>query len=302
VLFHWGFHAWGCYILVALLLGFVAYRWDMPMTLRIAFYPLVGDVVHGLFGDFVDFISMACTTFGVCTSLGMGVDVILTGIRRLDCGAGAICNSSIPAGGDGSNESKNWKVGIICVITLIATCSVAIGLNKGLKTISQVTFGLGNTLLLLLLYLDNTWYLINVYVQSLGHYLQYIVAVAFQTDAFEQLSFEFQPGTGSNTWDQAGFKNGVWVNTVNHDVTEATGIPMADPAEYYGSHNSSWIDWWTIFYWAWWVAWAPFVGMFIAKISRGRTIRQVFFSFFPPPFPTKGLMCLKNSKIAIIMV
>ena len=41
-LYHWGLHAWGCYILVALTLGFVAYRWDMPMTLRMAFYPLIG--------------------------------------------------------------------------------------------------------------------------------------------------------------------------------------------------------------------------------------------------------------------
>ena len=86
VLYHWGFHAWGCYILVALLLGFVAFRWDMPMTFRIAFYPLLGDVVHGLFGDFVDSVSMACTTFGVCTSLGFGVDIILAGLRRVECG------------------------------------------------------------------------------------------------------------------------------------------------------------------------------------------------------------------------
>jgi len=63
------------------LLGFVAFRWDMPMTFRIAFYPLLGDVVHGLFGDFVDFVSTACTTFGVCTSLGFGVDIILAGLR-----------------------------------------------------------------------------------------------------------------------------------------------------------------------------------------------------------------------------
>ncbi|OZU90573.1 glycine/betaine ABC transporter permease [Virgibacillus indicus] len=38
--------------------------------------------------------------------------------------------------------------------------------------------------------------------------------------------------------------------------------------------NRGWLDGWTIFYWAWWVSWAPFVGMFIARISRGRTIRQ----------------------------
>ncbi|QIM18214.1 BCCT family transporter [Leucobacter coleopterorum] len=37
---------------------------------------------------------------------------------------------------------------------------------------------------------------------------------------------------------------------------------------------SAWLSGWTVFYWAWWVSWAPFVGMFIARISRGRTIRQ----------------------------
>ncbi|GGK02144.1 glycine/betaine ABC transporter [Lentibacillus kapialis] len=40
------------------------------------------------------------------------------------------------------------------------------------------------------------------------------------------------------------------------------------------SDNRSWLDAWTIFYWAWWISWAPFVGMFIARVSRGRTIRQ----------------------------
>jgi len=38
--------------------------------------------------------------------------------------------------------------------------------------------------------------------------------------------------------------------------------------------NSEWFGWWTIFYWAWWIAWAPFVGTFIARISRGRTIKE----------------------------
>ena len=38
--------------------------------------------------------------------------------------------------------------------------------------------------------------------------------------------------------------------------------------------DSSWVGDWTIFYWAWWVSWSPFVGLFIARVSRGRTIRQ----------------------------
>ena len=42
----------------------------------------------------------------------------------------------------------------------------------------------------------------------------------------------------------------------------------------YDSAASSWLGGWTIFYWAWWISWTPFVGMFIARISKGRTIRQ----------------------------
>lgn len=42
----------------------------------------------------------------------------------------------------------------------------------------------------------------------------------------------------------------------------------------YDKDYKSWLNGWTIFYWAWWIAWAPFVGSFIARISRGRTIRE----------------------------
>jgi glycine betaine transporter len=42
-----------------------------------------------------------------------------------------------------------------------------------------------------------------------------------------------------------------------------------------GSSISGWVGGWTIFYWAWWFSWTPFVGLFIARISRGRTVRQV---------------------------
>merc|ERR1711903_324557 len=43
------------------------------------------------------------------------------------------------------------------------------------------------------------------------------------------------------------------------------------------------MDGWTIFYWGWWISWAPFVGMFIAKISKGRTVGQVIKGAFIAP-------------------
>ncbi|MCF6139031.1 glycine betaine uptake BCCT transporter [Pseudalkalibacillus berkeleyi] len=42
----------------------------------------------------------------------------------------------------------------------------------------------------------------------------------------------------------------------------------------FNKDNAEWLQSWTIFYWAWWIAWAPFVGTFIARVSRGRTIRE----------------------------
>ena len=47
--------------------------------------------------------------------------------------------------------------------------------------------------------------------------------------------------------------------------------------------NNSWVMNWRVFYWAWWIAWAPFVGMFIARISRGRTIREFIIAVMLVP-------------------
>lgn len=126
----------------------------MPLTLRAAFFPLIGDVIYGPLGDCIDALSMAATTFGVCTSLGLGVKSMNAGMSHMD--------PSILSTGD---EGKKWQVGTIWVITFIATASVCSGLQNGLKLISQVTFALGCILLLCLLYLDNTWYQLNLFVQ-----------------------------------------------------------------------------------------------------------------------------------------
>lgn len=53
--------------------------------------------------------------------------------------------------------------------------------------------------------------------------------------------------------------------------------------------NSTWVQDWTIFYWAWWIAWAPFVGTFIARISRGRTIREFLIGVLAVPTVFGGL-------------
>ncbi|QIN81858.1 BCCT family transporter [Rubrobacter tropicus] len=58
-------------------------------------------------------------------------------------------------------------------------------------------------------------------------------------------------------------------------------IPMSFRTASYG--DSDFVSGWTIFYWAWWISWAPFVGVFIARISRGRTIREFVFGVVLAP-------------------
>jgi len=66
--------------------------------------------------------------------------------------------------------------------------------------------------------------------------------------------------------------SGFWTGLVTY-VTEF--IPLSAP---FGREDDAFRQAWTIFYWAWWISWAPFVGMFIARVSRGRTVREFIIS------------------------
>ena len=226
-LFHWGIHGWIVYVVVGLLLAFVGYRKGLPMTVRSCFYPLIGDKIYGWMGDAVDIFSVVCTMFGVCTSLGVGVMQMNGGFRRL--------NSSI-------EYSVTNQIIIIWAVTACATASVVSGLKIGIRRLSEICFGLGMFIMMIGLFADNTWHALNVYVQSIGYYIQWIIQIGFHTDAFAQLG---------NAPD--------------------------------GKQAQRWMNDWTIFYWGWWIAWSPFVGMFIAKISKGRTIRQFIHGTMTAP-------------------
>lgn len=60
-------------------------------------------------------------------------------------------------------------------------------------------------------------------------------------------------------------------------------IPMSFGTAPLNPDNRQWLDSWTIFYWAWWISWAPFVSMFIARISKGRTIREFMVGVLVAP-------------------
>ena len=205
--FHWGIHAWAIYIVVGLSLAYFAYRHDLPLTLRSALYPIVGDRIYGPIGHTVDIVAVLGTMFGVATSLGLGVMQVNAGLSFL---------TGIP-------ETTWVQLALIAGITAMATVSVVLGLDGGIRRLSELNLGLGLLLVTFLFIAGPTVFLMEAFVQNLGAYFQNIVSMTFRTYAFE---------------------------------------------------GADWQSNWTLFYWAWWIAWSPFVGMFIARISRGRTIRE----------------------------
>ncbi|CAE7719937.1 IGHMBP2, partial [Symbiodinium sp. CCMP2456] len=146
------------------------------------------------------------------------------------------------------DEKTNTAAAVIAIITICATLSVVAGLEFGIKTVSYSAFMCGNVLMMVVFALDEPWYILNVIVQSVGYHLNHFLEIAFDTDAFAQIDLgNGRPNDGKGA-------------------------------------NPSWMDWWTIFYWGWWIAWAPFVGTFMARISRGRTIKQVVMYTLTLPF------------------
>ncbi|MEN5118514.1 choline BCCT transporter BetT [Luteimonas sp. TWI662] len=72
----------------------------------------------------------------------------------------------------------------------------------------------------------------------------------------------------------------------------------------YAYEPTSWLGGWTLFYWGWWIAWSPFVGMFIARISRGRTIREfvVGVLLVPLGFTFLWMTIYGNTALHMVMV
>ncbi len=206
-LLHWGLHAWAIYALVGLALAFFAYNKRLPLTIRSVFYPLLGDRIHGIFGDIIDVVAVVATLFGLATSLGFGVGQVSAGINHL---------FGIP-------DTTNTEVLLIAGITLAATVSVVSGLHNGVRILSELNMRLGLIFLVALLILGPTLLLLGGFIQNTGSYLQ---------------SF-FEIATWGETYTQTDWQNS-----------------------------------WTMVYWAWWISWSPFVGIFIARVSKGRTIRE----------------------------
>ena len=205
-IFHWGLHPWAGYSVVALALAIFCYNKGLPLTIRSAFYPIMGERIWGWPGHIIDSVAALATLAGLATSLGYGATQAAAGLNWIF----------------GIEATTNLEVIIIIAVTSVAMISVYRGLDGGVKVLSEINMGMAALLFLFVFAFGATTDVIITFFQGLGAYVVELPAL-------------------SN-----------WI----------------------GREDEGYFHGWTTFYWAWWIAWSPFVGMFIARVSKGRSVRE----------------------------
>ncbi|WP_290454712.1 choline BCCT transporter BetT [Corynebacterium stationis] len=208
-MFHYGMGGWAMYSLLGMAMGYFAYRWGMPLSIRAALYPLLGKRVRGRTGDVLDIIVLVGTVMGVATSMGIGVVLLNVGISILF----------------GLPQGLGLQIALVLVAVVVTIAACTSGMDKGIRLISELNLWVAGAMMLYILVTGQTAFLLNTLVENVGRFF--------------------------------------W--TLPERLTETMGYQL-DGAE--------WMSGNTLFFWAFWLAWGPFVGLFLARISRGRTLRE----------------------------
>lgn len=199
---HWGLHGWAIYSALGLCIAYASYNRNKPFRVS----SLLGSSIENnkLMAASIDIIAILTTITGIATSLGLGASQISGGLNY-------VFNLEIS------------EMIIIVLITILGLISVSLGLDKGIKRLSQLNITIAGILLLAILILGPTLFILNSVIQNAGVYLNQLIQLATWTEAY----------------DSTVYQNG-----------------------------------YTLFYFSWWFAWAPFVSLFIARISFGRTVKE----------------------------
>lgn len=239
-IFHWGLHPWAVYAVVGLSLAIFSYNKGLPLTMRSIFYPLIGERIWGWPGHVIDILAVFATLFGLATSLGIGAKQASAGLTHL---------FGIPGG-------STTLVLLIAGITAVALTSIVLGVDKGVKRLSEINMVLAIILLLFVVVMGPTLMIITGFAKNIG---AYVTELPFLSNPFGRSDANFSQG-------------------------------------------------WTAFYWAWWISWSPFVGMFIARVSRGRSVREFLVAvllvpstvsaFWMTAFGTTAIHQLQNGMTA----
>ena len=207
-MYHFGLNMWVVFALPGLGMGYFIYKRNLPPRLSSIFAPILGGAIYKWPGKLIDALAVVGTVFGVAVSVGLGVLQINSGLAKV-FGAPTVA----------------WvQIIIIAVIVGIACLSVAAGLNKGIKFLSNLNILMAAGLMIFVLLTGPTLFLLRGTFDAASLYAEWLPKLMFWTDAMDE--------------------------------------------------NPGWQGSWTVFYWAWTICWSPFMGMFLARISRGRTVRE----------------------------
>jgi BCCT family betaine/carnitine transporter len=208
-IFHWGIIAWAFYCLPTLAIAYPFYTERVPvLKYSLACHYWLKGKETSAPARAMDFLFMMALIGGAGSSLGFSTPLIATLISRLT----------------GIEMGFGLEVAVVGICVVAFATSVYLGLEKGIKRLSDINMALALVMLAIVFIAGPSLFLVKTSLNSVGTMLQNFVAMSTWTDPFT---------------------------------------------------DSQFVEDWTIFYWAWWIAYGPFVGMFVTRISRGRTIRQV---------------------------
>ncbi|AUQ64207.1 BCCT family transporter [Phaeobacter inhibens] len=277
---HYGFHAWAIYVLTGLSLAYYAYTRDMPLTIRSALTPLLGKAANGFVGHLVDVLGVVATILGVSVTIGFGVSQFVDGVY-------AVSGMEWLMNGD-TEAPKPSTVGLLSALFVIMGLSIlsaVSGVGRGIKYLSNLNLVLSVILLLTFVFFGSFFFAMTKFGSGLVDYILHFTQMSFgaygpqSAEAFaatlpdaalalpaEDLSTVY--GSATSPWGSlGGFTEGLPASAAALDANAV--YAAGEPGRQFG-----WQAGWTTFYWAWWIAFSPFVGLFLARISKGRTVRE----------------------------
>ncbi|QLG60521.1 BCCT family transporter [Halorarum salinum] len=214
-LFHWALPQLAVFTIMGIAIGYFTYNYDdVPLRVSSALTPIIGrDNLDGPVAKVIDVMAVFATIGGVATSLGFIGSQFITGLNfqwGIDLG-----NTGV--------------ILVVTAMTLLFTVSMVLGVNRGIRRLSNFNMILFVLLMVATFVIGPTVFLVLLGTQAFGGMINDFVSMSLFTGA----------GVDGGT---------------------------------------EWANAWTVFYWAWALSWSPFAGLFIARISRGRTVREVAFT------------------------
>lgn len=211
-MFHWAILQWSCFTVMGLGIGYFVHSRGAPLRVSAVLTPFVGaENVDNWVGKMIDILAVFATLGGVATSLGFIGSQFLTGLEF---------NWGIELGDVGT-------IAVITGMTALFTASLVLGVDRGIRRLSNFNMALFGVLMVATLAFGPTVRVLQLSTQAIG---------GLVGDFFEMSLFTHYTSGGE------------------------------------------WANQWTVFYWLWPLAWSPFAGLFIARISRGRSVREVAFT------------------------